>query len=99
MAYVKGKHKHRHLCTDKKVRFVRLIGRILNVTSVKGRVGTPQTAVYTMTKYAGEGFADVLRIEMRQWGVKVILIEPGNFGGATSILKNANVCLFVYSFS
>ncbi|XP_064594575.1 D-beta-hydroxybutyrate dehydrogenase, mitochondrial-like [Liolophura sinensis] len=65
-------------------------GRILNVTSVKGRVGTPQTAAYTMSKYAGEGFADVLRIEMKQWGVKVILIEPGNFGGTTSILKNMN---------
>ncbi|XP_064598222.1 D-beta-hydroxybutyrate dehydrogenase, mitochondrial-like [Liolophura sinensis] len=66
-------------------------GRILNVSSVNGRVGIPRRAPYTMSKYALEGFSDVLRLEMRQWGVKVILIEPGSFGGSTAILRNSNL--------
>ena len=46
----------------------------------------PFIGAYAMTKHAGEVFSDVLRLEMRKWGVGVSIIEPGNFGGATGII-------------
>lgn len=62
-------------------------GRIVNVTSVRALVPLPYAAPYAMTKYAGEGFSDILRLEMRKWGVKVIIVEPGHFGGATGCIE------------
>lgn len=65
-------------------------GRIVNVTSNKGRMGVPGNSAFCMTKYGQEGFTDSLRIEMRKFGVKVITVEPGNFTGSTAMLgKNA----------
>jgi 3-hydroxybutyrate dehydrogenase len=66
-------------------------GRIVNVTSVKGRICTPLNAAYHITKYGAEGFSDTLRQEMTQFGVKVIIVEPGNFGTETGILNEGNV--------
>nr|KAG5714893.1 hypothetical protein BaRGS_000381 [Batillaria attramentaria] len=62
-------------------------GRIVNVTSIKGQVSTPYNAAYNITKYGGETFSDILRLEMSQFGVKVVIIEPGNFGGATGCIN------------
>ena len=42
-------------------------------------------------KWAGEAFSDILRREMYRFGVKVIIIEPGNFGGLTGMLNEENV--------
>jgi len=66
-------------------------GRILIVTSVKGRNVIPFTAAYTMTKYALEAFSDALRLEMYKFGVTVSIIEPGHFGGVTDGL-NVRIC-------
>ncbi|XP_060561670.1 D-beta-hydroxybutyrate dehydrogenase, mitochondrial-like isoform X2 [Ruditapes philippinarum] len=63
-------------------------GRIINVTSVKGRLAIPTDAPYTMTKWAGEALSDSLRREMYRFGVNVIIIEPGHFGGITGMLTN-----------
>ena len=52
-------------------------GRIVNVGSVNGICAYPGLSVYCATKFAIEGFSDVLRHEMRKLGVKVILIRPG----------------------
>lgn len=60
-------------------------GRIVNVASVAGRFCAPLLAAYNASKYAVEGFNDALRLEMRPWGVKVCLIEPGNFGSGTEL--------------
>lgn len=62
-------------------------GRILNVTSCKGLISTPLNAAYNITKYAGETFSEITRMEMKYFGVKVVVIEPGNFGGATGCLN------------
>ena len=40
-----------------------------------------------MCKYAVEGFSDILRLEMRKWGVKVVIVQPGHFGGATKCIE------------
>ena len=55
-------------------------GRILNVSSIAGRVSTPLTGWYSASKHGLEALSDALRIEVAQFGVKVVLIEPGGFG-------------------
>lgn len=52
-------------------------GRIVFVSSVSGRVATPGTGIYCASKYAVEGLADALRIELRPWRIGVSLVEPG----------------------
>lgn len=52
-------------------------GRIVNCSSVLGLVPMPWRGAYVSTKFALEGMTDVLRIEMRDTPIKVILIEPG----------------------
>ncbi|XP_052069777.1 D-beta-hydroxybutyrate dehydrogenase, mitochondrial-like isoform X2 [Mytilus californianus] len=66
-------------------------GRILNTTSVKGRLCLPKNAAYGITKFGGEAFSDVLRLEMLKFGVRVIVIEPGNYGGATGMLNEQSL--------
>jgi NAD(P)-dependent dehydrogenase (short-subunit alcohol dehydrogenase family) len=52
-------------------------GRILNVSSVGGRITFPLGGAYHATKYAVEAMSDALRMEVRQFGIEVVLIEPG----------------------
>jgi NAD(P)-dependent dehydrogenase (short-subunit alcohol dehydrogenase family) len=53
-------------------------GRAVFVSSISGRAVTPWLGAYSASKFALEALADALRIELRPWGIKVILIEPGN---------------------
>lgn len=55
-------------------------GRIVNISSIAGRVTTPMTGWYCASKHALEALSDALRAEVAQFGVKVILVEPGGFG-------------------
>lgn len=52
-------------------------GIIVNITSMGGRVTTYFGAWYHATKYALEAFSDALRMETKQFGIKVAIIEPG----------------------
>lgn len=52
-------------------------GRIINCSSVLGLVGLKWRGAYVATKFALEGLTDVLRIEMADTPIKVILVEPG----------------------
>ena len=52
-------------------------GRIVNVSSVAGKIYEPLGAWYHATKFAVEGLSDSLRIELRPFGIDVVLIEPG----------------------
>lgn len=52
-------------------------GRVLNVSSVGGRVTFPFFGAYHATKYAVEALSDALRRELAPFGVQVVLIEPG----------------------
>jgi NAD(P)-dependent dehydrogenase (short-subunit alcohol dehydrogenase family) len=63
-------------------------GRIVNVSSIAGRVVTPMTGWYCASKHALEALSDALRQEVGGFGVKVILVEPGGFG--TGIWNQAN---------
>src|SRR5947209_16169675 len=59
-------------------------GKIVNISSMGGRLTFPGGGLYHATKYAVEAISDALRFEVRGFGVDVILIEPGlivtNFG-------------------
>jgi NAD(P)-dependent dehydrogenase (short-subunit alcohol dehydrogenase family) len=52
-------------------------GRIVNISSVGGRVGNPFVAPYNASKFAIEGLSESLRREMLLWGIDVIIIGPG----------------------
>jgi short-subunit dehydrogenase len=55
----------------------RRAGRIINVSSVGGRLTLPFFGAYNSTKYAVESLSDALRYELRPFGIDVSLIEPG----------------------
>ncbi|MFC5134602.1 MULTISPECIES: SDR family oxidoreductase [Haloferacaceae] len=52
-------------------------GTIVNVSSVAGRVSFPGGGVYAGSKFALEAMSDALRNEVREFGVDVVLVEPG----------------------
>lgn len=69
-------------------------GRIVNISSMGGKLVFPGGGAYHATKYAVEAFSDAMRFEVDGFGIKVIIIEPGlittNFeNAAVSSLDNA----------
>lgn len=52
-------------------------GRIVNVSSIGGRITFPLLGAYHASKYALEALSDALRCELRPFGVEVVLVEPG----------------------
>jgi len=52
-------------------------GVIVNISSVAGKIGFPGSSAYISSKFALEGLSESLRYELGQFGVKVIIIEPG----------------------
>ncbi|XP_046656671.1 D-beta-hydroxybutyrate dehydrogenase, mitochondrial-like isoform X2 [Daphnia pulicaria] len=61
-------------------------GRIVNVSSILGRVADPFLGAYCISKFAMKAFSDILRLEINPLKVKVSLIEPGNFMSAVNIV-------------
>ena len=52
-------------------------GRVVNVSSTNGFVVTPFMGAYSASKYALEALSDALRMELKPWGIEVVLVEPG----------------------
>jgi len=52
-------------------------GRIINISSIGGKFYEPFGAWYHATKFAVEGFSDCLRMELKPFGIQVVIIEPG----------------------
>src|SRR3954467_12480101 len=72
-------------------------GRVVNMSSVGGRVAQPFAGPYIASKFALEGVNDVLRRELVEWDIDVIAIEPGTIstaiweksaGAAEKVLSN-----------
>jgi NAD(P)-dependent dehydrogenase (short-subunit alcohol dehydrogenase family) len=54
-------------------------GTIMNISSIGGLMGLPFQGYYSAAKFAIEGISEVLRMELRQFNIKVIVINPGDF--------------------
>ncbi len=54
-------------------------GRIVNMSSFGGLISSPYLGWYSASKFALEAISDALRLEVAQFGVKVLLVEPGGF--------------------
>jgi NAD(P)-dependent dehydrogenase (short-subunit alcohol dehydrogenase family) len=54
-------------------------GYIVNISSLAGVLGLPFSGLYSASKFALEGMSESLRLETRRFGVRVVLIEPGDF--------------------
>jgi NAD(P)-dependent dehydrogenase (short-subunit alcohol dehydrogenase family) len=52
-------------------------GRIINISSIAGKVSMPTGGWYHASKHALEAYSDALRMETAQFGIKVVLVEPG----------------------
>ena len=55
-------------------------GKIVNISSVGGKIYVPLGGWYHATKHALEGWSDCLRNEVRQFGIDVVIVEPGAIG-------------------
>ena len=66
-------------------------GRIINITSIGGKVWTLLGAWYHASKFAVEGFSDSLRNEVRPFGIDVVVIEPGAIKTEWSAIAAENV--------
>jgi NADP-dependent 3-hydroxy acid dehydrogenase YdfG len=56
------------------------VSDLVNISSTAGRVARPGTAVYNLTKFGLNGFAEALRQEVMQKRVRVSVVEPGTVG-------------------
>jgi NAD(P)-dependent dehydrogenase (short-subunit alcohol dehydrogenase family) len=54
-------------------------GVVVNVSSVAGRVTQPFGGIYSASKHAVEAISDALHYELRPFGIRVAVVEPGNF--------------------
>lgn len=54
-------------------------GTIINFSSIGGLMGLPFQSFYSAGKFAIEGFSEALRMEVKQFNIKIILINPGDF--------------------
>jgi NAD(P)-dependent dehydrogenase (short-subunit alcohol dehydrogenase family) len=52
-------------------------GRIVNISSMGGRLTFPGGGAYHASKYAVEALSDALRWEVREFGIRVVIVEPG----------------------
>ena len=52
-------------------------GTIINISSVAGMIGFPITSAYVSSKFALEGLSESMAYELEQFGIKVVLVEPG----------------------
>ena len=67
-------------------------GHIVNLSSISGVVGMPGFGIYNLTKFGVEGLSEALAAEVKPFGVKVTIVEPGPFrtdflGGSLAPLK------------
>jgi NAD(P)-dependent dehydrogenase (short-subunit alcohol dehydrogenase family) len=54
-------------------------GLLVNISSIGGLIGLPFEGLYSASKFALEGMSEALRLEVRQFGIGVVLVEPGDF--------------------
>lgn len=66
-------------------------GKIINISSMGGKIYTPFGGWYHATKYALEGWSDCLRIEVKPFGIDVVVVEPGGIKTPWGIIAAENL--------
>lgn len=66
-------------------------GKIVNISSMGGKVWTKFGGWYHASKFAVEGFSDCLRLELEQYGIDVIVVEPGGIKTEWGIIAAQNL--------
>jgi len=66
-------------------------GRIVNISSMGGKIYTPLGAWYHATKHAVEGWSDCLRLELKSFGIDVVVVEPGGIKTPWGIIAADNL--------
>ena len=65
-------------------------GKIINLSSIGGLMGLPYQGFYSASKFAIEGFTEALAAEVTGFGIRVCMVEPGDFAtGFTGSRKNS----------
>jgi NAD(P)-dependent dehydrogenase (short-subunit alcohol dehydrogenase family) len=54
-------------------------GHVVIISSISGRMGFPGVGSYVASKFALEGWAETMRLEMKPLGIQIVLVEPGSF--------------------
>ncbi len=66
-------------------------GKIICVSSIGGLMGLPFQGLYSASKFAIEGYCEALRLELKSHGIKVVVIEPGDFSTSFTASRDS-VC-------
>jgi NADP-dependent 3-hydroxy acid dehydrogenase YdfG len=66
----------------------RRAGRIVNMSSLLGEISLPGTGIYGGTKHAVEALSDALRMELRQFGISVVVIQPSFVGTEIDVMRH-----------
>lgn len=66
-------------------------GKIVNISSMGGKITTPFGGWYHATKFAVEGFSDCLRMEVEPFGIDVVVIEPGGIKTDWGVIAAENL--------
>ena len=64
-------------------------GKIINISSIGGVMGIPYQGFYSASKFAVEGYSEVLALEVHPFNIKVCVVEPGDFN--TGFTDNRNI--------
>jgi NAD(P)-dependent dehydrogenase (short-subunit alcohol dehydrogenase family) len=73
----------------------KLSGRIINMSSIAGKLSSPLFGPYSSSKHAVEAVSDAMRLEVYPFGIQVVLIEPGYI--PTSMNRNAGELSSAYA--
>jgi NAD(P)-dependent dehydrogenase (short-subunit alcohol dehydrogenase family) len=73
----------------------KLRGRIINMSSIAGKLVSPLFGPYSSSKHAVEAVSDAMRLEVYPFGIQVVLIEPGYI--PTSMNRNAGELSSAYA--
>lgn len=75
-------------------------GKIINISSIGGVMGLPYQGFYSASKFAIEGYSEALAAEMKGMGIRVVLVEPGDFAtNFTSNRKNSDLTLKNFDYN
>lgn len=64
-------------------------GKIINISSIAGLIAVPYQGFYSASKFAIEGYSEALSLEVHPFGIKVCVVEPGDFN--TGFTANRNI--------